>query len=214
MDKLYTMSILERQPSPRRPYLRADERRGQLLEAVGRLFDRAGFGGITMAGVAAEAGVSRQLVYDHFDDLDTLCEAFVEARLERYRRELPDITALQPDDAAATMFQHLLTIPSTDRRVIRLLVADVGLTALDRVRARFRAGELARWPATAHRGHGVAASAAMWATTSALLALADAVTSGEITETEATTLAVGIVMSTAIDLRASADRPHQRTLRN
>ncbi len=151
-----------------------------------------------MAGAASEAGVSRQLVYDHFGDLDTLCEAFVEARLDRYRQELPDIASLQPDDAAATMFRHLLTIPSTDRRVVRLLVADVGLPALDRVRDRFHTEELARWPSAARsEPHGGVATAAMWATSSALLALADAVTSGEITDTEATTMAVGIVVATA-----------------
>lgn len=182
----------------KRPYLRSEDRRQQLLEAVGRLFDDFGFGGITMAGVAAEAGVSRQLVYDHFDDLRTLCEAFVAARLARYRLELPDLVGLEPDQAAATMFRHLLTIPSTDRRVVRLLVADVGLASLDRIRERFRDEELARWPNRAHRGRRAAvAGAAMWATTSALLALADAVTCGEITETEATSMAIGIVMSTS-----------------
>ena len=179
----------------KRAYLRAEDRRQQLLEAVGRLFDRAGFGGITMAGAATEAGVSRQLVYDHFDDLGTLCDAFVEARLARYRADLPDISSLRPDEASATMFRHLLTIPSTDRRVVRLLVADVGLAALDGLRERFCADELARWPNS--QRSGPRAAAAMWATSSALLALADAVTSGEITEREATTMAVGIVRSTA-----------------
>ncbi len=52
--------------TPKRPYLRAAARRRQLLDAAGRLFDRSGFGGITMAGAAVEAGVSRQLVYDHW----------------------------------------------------------------------------------------------------------------------------------------------------
>lgn len=164
-----------------------------MLEAVGRLFDRSGFGGITVAGAATEAGVSRQLVYDHFDDLGTLCEAFVEARLARYRRELPDISGLHADEATATSFRHLLTIPSTDRRVVRLLVADVGLTPLDSLRERFQAEELARWPSSAQSMPRVAA--AMWAASSALLALADAVTGGEISESDATMMAVGIVRS-------------------
>lgn len=182
----------------KRPYLRAEERRRQLLDAAGRLFDRFGFGGITMAGTATEAGVSRQLVYDHFDDLDALYETFVEDRLARYRDDIPDISDLEPDQAAAAMFGHLLTIPPTDRRVIRLLVADVGLAALDRVRDRFRAEELARWRRRTRPGHrDAAASAAMWVATSALLALADAVTNGEVTEREATRMAVGIVRSTA-----------------
>ena len=152
-----------------------------------------------MAGVAAEAGVSRQLVYDHFGDLDALYETFVEDRLARYRATLPDISALDLDDAAATMFRHLLTIPPTDRRVVRLLVADVGLPALDRVRQRFRADELARWPNLARTGrHAARASAVIWTTTSALLALADAVTTGDIAETDATRMAVGIVRSTTM----------------
>ncbi len=124
---------------PKRPYLRARDRRRQLLDAAGRLFDRTGFGGITMAGAATEAGVSRQLVYDHFGDLDALYEAFVEDRLARYRDRSPTSRGSRPDDAAATMFRHLLTIPPTDRPAcVRLLVADVGLPALDRVRQRFR----------------------------------------------------------------------------
>ena len=183
----------------KRPYLRAGDRRRQLLEAVGRLFDRFGFGGITMAGAAAEAGVSRQLVYDHFGDLDALYAAFVEDRLARYRSGLPDISALDVDKAAAAMFRHLLTIPPTDRRVVRLLVADVGLAALDRVRDQFRGDELARWPRQARSGRRAAtASVVIWTTTSALLALADAVTTGDITETEATRMAVAIVRSTSI----------------
>ena len=187
------------QPHRSGPYLRAAARRRQLLDATGRLFDRSGFGGITMAGAAAEAGVSRQLVYDHFGDLDTLYESFVEDRLARYRATLPDISALDLDDAAATMFRHLLTIPPTDRRVVRLLVADVGLrgarpspTAVPRRRAR----PLAQ-PGTDGR-HAARASAVIWTTTSALLALADAVTTGDITETEATRMAVGIVRSTSM----------------
>lgn len=185
----------------KRPYLRAGARRRQLLDAVGRLFDRGGFGGITMAGAAAEAGVSRQLVYDHFGDLDTLYAAFVEDRLARYRATLPDISTMAPDEAASETFRHLLTIPATDRRVVRLLVADVGLTALDRVRERFLADELTRWPRPARSGRRRASAAAvMWTTTSALLALADAVSSGDIGEAEATKAAVGIVRSTS--------RPH------
>lgn len=178
----------------RRPYLRAEDRRRHLLDAVGRSFDRAGFGGVTMAGTATEAGVSRQLVYDHFGDLDTLYEAFVEDRLARYRDGRPDVSGLSPEQAAAAMFEHLLAIPSSDRRVVRLLVADVGLPALDRVRARFRRDELARWPVRPHAGAGRAtADAALWAATSALLALADAVTDGAATASEATEMAVGIV---------------------
>jgi AcrR family transcriptional regulator len=192
------MSTSVNRAERKRPYLRSQDRREQLLAAVGRLFDRSGFGGITMTGVATEAGVSRQLVYDHFDDLDTLCEAFVLHRLERYHQNLPAISTHSPHDAAAIMFRHLLTIPTTDRRVVRLLVADVAFTALDRVRERFRADELARWRPLEHTARrSPTAASSMWAATSALLALADDVSSGPISEADATTLAVAIVSAAA-----------------
>lgn len=194
---MYSLSIsqaaLVRAARGKRQYLQAADRRRQLLDATGRLFDRVGFGGITMSGVASEAGVSRQLVYDHFADLDTLYLAFVEARLARYREGRPDITGLGPDEAAATMFRYLLTIPSADRRIIRLLVADVGVHALDCVRQRFRADDLSRWPAVAHRPDDPkVGSALVWTVTSALLALADAVTAGDVTAEAATEVAVRI----------------------
>lgn len=195
---MYTMSTSAIRTGPKRAYLRSADRRDHLLDAVSRLFDRHGFGGITMTGVASEAGVSRQLVYDHFGDLDTLCEAFVLHRLERYHEHVPDISALGPADAAAAMFAHLLTIPPTDRRVVRLLVADVSFRALDGVRERFRADELARWRSRGRRTrHAPAATAAMWAATSALLALADDVSSQRVSESDATALAVAIVQASA-----------------
>src|SRR5262249_26045322 len=49
-----------------RPYLAAPLRRGHLLDAAGRLVRRGGWPALSMQGVAAAAGVSRQLVYEHF----------------------------------------------------------------------------------------------------------------------------------------------------
>ena len=92
------------------------------------------------------------------------------------------------------MFQHLLTIPASDRRVIRLLLADVGIPALDRVRKRFVADELRRW------GDALAptsAAAVVSAATSALLALADAVDAGDIDASPATDVAVRLVRAAA-----------------
>lgn len=143
-----------------------------------------------MAGLAAEAGVSRQLVYGHFDDLDALYVAFVEDRLARYRAAVPDVTSQPVAVAAATLFRHLRAIPPTDRRVIRLLVADVGIMALDRMRRRFLADELKRWSAMRSAPHG---AAVVWSVTSALLALADSVDAGDIDATAAEGLAQAIV---------------------
>jgi AcrR family transcriptional regulator len=178
----------------KRPYLRAADRRRQLLDATGRIFDRASFGGITMAGVAAEAGVSRQLVYDHFTDLDGLYEAFVADRLARYRSALPRASTVDADTAVRASFRHLLHIPPADRRVVRLLAADVGNPALRRAREQFCADELRRWPGAPRSERAIGrARAAVWMTTSALLALADAVTDGDLSEADATTIAIDVV---------------------
>lgn len=143
-----------------------------------------------MAGLATEAGVSRQLVYGHFDDVEALYVAFVEDRLARYRSAAPDIAGRSGSEAAATMFQHLLGIPPTDRRVVRLLVADVGIPALERVRRRFLTDELGRWGrAEATPGD----AAVVWATTSALLAIADSVDAQEIAAARGEAMAVRIV---------------------
>src|SRR5665213_473982 len=60
-----------------RPYLRAGERRSQLLEAAAAVVGREGLGSLTVAGVAVEAGVSRQWIYEHFTDLDDLYRALI-----------------------------------------------------------------------------------------------------------------------------------------
>jgi AcrR family transcriptional regulator len=184
-------------PAPiRRPYLSSADRRHHLLGAAGRLFDRGGFGAVTMAGVAAEGGVSRQLVYDHFGDVDGLYLAFVQDRLARYRASLPDLTGLDVDGAARASFGHLLSIPTTDRRILRLLLADTADPALDRVRARFLAEERSRWRALRRTPDGVA-RAVLTATTSALLALADAVAAGDISRRRAVNVASELVHALA-----------------
>ncbi|MSW21139.1 MAG: TetR family transcriptional regulator, partial [Actinobacteria bacterium] len=68
-------------PAPKRSYLRPPERRRQLLDATTAVVRRDGLTALTMVAVAAEAGVSRRLVYNHFPDLATLARTFVADRL-------------------------------------------------------------------------------------------------------------------------------------
>ena len=152
-----------------------------------------------MVAVASEAAVSRRLVYDHFGDLESLIVSFVEDRLVRYRSALPDLTTGSTDDAAVAAFRHLLTIPATDRRVVRLLVADAATPGLARVRRRFCAAELARWPGLPRAGgpRRRAATAIVWTASSALLALADSVTDGDVTPEFAEEVAVTILRAIA-----------------
>ena len=65
------MAVPARIASPRAPTrvrLSADGRRAQLLDVAGRLVEDGGVGACTIERLAAEAGVSRTLVYQHFDN--------------------------------------------------------------------------------------------------------------------------------------------------
>lgn len=79
-------------PGPGRP--KDLEKRAAILEAGKRLFPRLGFDGTSMDAVAAEAGVSKLTVYNHFRDKDTLFQEVCRAKCEQ---QLPQaIFAINP----------------------------------------------------------------------------------------------------------------------
>ena len=181
-----------------RPYLRADARRRQLLDAAARLFARDGYTGLTMVALGAEAGVSRRLVYDHFPDVGALLDAFFDDRATRYLGTIDVAFAAAGDDpvgAFAAAFAALLEVPAEDQRVIRLLVADPGLPELAPLRERFRTHVEARWLG-ALGGDPIAprrARAVLWTLVSGLLGLADLVARGDFPAPDAVALATALV---------------------
>lgn len=81
-----------------RKRLSAEKRRQRVLAAALAGFARAGYGGVSMHEIAAEAGVTKPVLYDHFSSKDRL---FV-AVLESIRDELlarGAAVATRPDDA-------------------------------------------------------------------------------------------------------------------
>src|SRR6478736_846171 len=64
---------------PTRPTTRmtALERREQLLDVAKAIVVDRGFHAVSMEAVAREAGVSRPIVYGHFQDLEGVLEALV-----------------------------------------------------------------------------------------------------------------------------------------
>jgi AcrR family transcriptional regulator len=181
----------------KRPYLRTDDRRRQLLDAAARLFAREGYAGLTMVAVAAEAGVSRRLVYDHFPDLATLYSGFFDDRASRYLAAIG--AALDSADTSAdgsvfaAAFAQLLSMPADDQRAIRVLVADPGLSDLGPVRERFRRHVEQQWLERIPAVQGENARAVLWTLVTGLFGLAELVSRGEVSRDVALSIATTLV---------------------
>src|ERR687888_2458272 len=67
-----------RLPAPKRR-MRGPERRAQLLAVARRAFGRSGFHGVSMDEVAKEAGVTKPILYDHFNSKEELYVALLDA---------------------------------------------------------------------------------------------------------------------------------------
>jgi AcrR family transcriptional regulator len=76
--------------------LSAAERRQVVLDAAGRLFGERGYDGINLDQVAAAAGVTKPILYRHFDSKRALYLAV----LERHRADLDSFSPLIPDQGA------------------------------------------------------------------------------------------------------------------
>jgi AcrR family transcriptional regulator len=82
-------------PSPARGHI---AKRANLLETAGRIFAREGFAGTTIDMIAAEAGVSRQTVYNQFGDKEKVFAAVVQDTTEKANAGLFATLATFPDD--------------------------------------------------------------------------------------------------------------------
>jgi AcrR family transcriptional regulator len=68
------------------------ERRALIVEAAGRLFGERGYEGTRLDDIAAAAGVTKPIVYRHFDSKRDLYLAL----LDRHREDLPGFVAMMP----------------------------------------------------------------------------------------------------------------------
>ena len=67
-----------------------EQRREQLLDATKAIAVEDGFHAVSIEAVARRAGITRPIVYGHFDDLGGLLEALVERETVRALTQLPD----------------------------------------------------------------------------------------------------------------------------
>ena len=78
--------------------MQAGERREQLLDATKTIVAERGFHAVSIEAVAREAGITRPIVYGHFNDLPGLLEALVERETARALGQL--VTVLPPTSRA------------------------------------------------------------------------------------------------------------------
>lgn len=183
-----------------RTYLRPDARRRQLLDAASRLFDQGGFTAITVSAVAAEAGASRRLVYDHFADLGDLHTAFFEDRVARYAAAIDAASAPSSSGVPRSLagaVRQLFELPAVDLRAIHLLLADGTTPELAAARQALRDHLHARWLVTLGAlGFPLdVANAVLWTLASSFVTLAELVQRGELGPASAEALALALVGS-------------------
>jgi AcrR family transcriptional regulator len=138
-----------------------------------------------MVAVAKEAGVSRQLVYDHFPDLPTLFEAAFAEQARLYVWGLDDIFAIGASDIATMakkLFEHVLALGHETRSMVRDLIGGAVPVELVDVREKFRNTVGERWsPWFRTLGFDDQSSNALvWVMTSTYLSLAELVDDSEI----------------------------------
>lgn len=106
----------------------SDRRRALLLEAAGRVFVHAPSGGLTLAAVAKEAGVSKRLMYHYFADVQSLYNELFRGRLADHVGNVDaHLSAAPPEtprDRIATAVRVFLMLPATYRRWALMAVVD------------------------------------------------------------------------------------------
>jgi AcrR family transcriptional regulator len=107
-------------PSPSRQLLSREERQASILRAAARAFGRQGFAATSMDDVAAEAGITRLIVYRHFGSKEELYRAVLDQVRQRLSAEFQE--AVEHPDPATFPFRSLIDVARVDPDAIRLLL--------------------------------------------------------------------------------------------
>ena len=170
-----------------RPYLRAPERRRHLLDAAARLVREQGWAAVSVQAVAEAAGVTRQLVYGHFESLEALQGALL-AHLFESAYEATRATLRSTGSTASILrkaYEVFLAMPGEQRFVLRSLTgADPDAPhGASQARRLLRTRIAGLWVPLVARETGLRtaeAQALTWMLLGAAWALADLVADGSI----------------------------------
>ena len=183
-----------------RPYLSAEVRRAHLLDVAGGLVRRGGWTALSMQGLAVAAGVSRQLVYEHFGGVEELSLAALTHLFERaYAGAAAIARAGQGLEATVrAAFEQVLDLPREERHALRSLAGgtDEARPSLARARARLRDRIASIWVPFVEQRTGAdpaEAAALAWMLITASWALSDAVVDGTLSRRRAVAIYVRFV---------------------
>lgn len=202
-------------PTTPRPYLRADERREQLLAAGAELVGQQGWSALGIVPLATAAGVSRQLIYEHFADAsDLLCSVMHHLFERAYAATAKIVSSATEDDASDVVrsaYDVYLALPRGQRRALRALAGDNDPASeeLDRARKHMRHQILSLWVPYVRRRTGLAepkARALAWMFTTAAWAISDLVEDGILSQGEATALLTEVIAGAIVPTKRGAAR--------
>lgn len=151
--------MVDEKPGPVRRLPRA-QRREQILTAATEAFARTGFAATSLDDIAAQAGITRALLYRHFDSktdlyqavLDRMCtrlEAHVEEPVGGFTDTSIDgllASAIESPAGFRLLFQHALREPEFKERIEKFR-ADITAASYLQISTVVPDEALARWAA-------------------------------------------------------------------
>jgi AcrR family transcriptional regulator len=113
---------IQKQGDGRRTLLARDERSAQIRHAAAVAFARGGYAGTSMDDVAAEAGITKLIVYRHYASKDELYRAVLTGVAQRLREEIDRGLELVPGERRGFTIRAMLTVAREDPAAFRLLM--------------------------------------------------------------------------------------------
>jgi len=133
----------------KRQYLSAESRRESILRVADEVLSKEGVAHLSVVEVARRAGISRQLVYQHFADLNTLLVEVIRMRLADLQSSLESDGARRGEirELVDQQLRRILNLPTRDRQLMRNVFGDI--TALPKdlwpTIAQIRRDVVLRW---------------------------------------------------------------------
>lgn len=150
----------------KRPYLLRDERRRVFLEGAATLVEASGWGALTMSALAERIGVSRQLVYQHFPNLENLMVSTAKYVFRNVGTELEQALKTTSSSEASVVLQSACVVwfdmPKGQADALWQLISGttLNLVELEIVRVNMRSLLLGIWAPVVEKSLGVSADKA------------------------------------------------------